>query len=92
MPLLAADRSLFHRWPPMKHHPVDGSSPGGVCHAMSQSKNFAPAAKAPRPPIVRDAAALVIDGLSFADAGAALGTTDRGIEGRLYRYRKGKTA
>jgi DNA-directed RNA polymerase specialized sigma24 family protein len=39
------------------------------------------------PPGTRAAAALVLDGLSFADAGACLGTTDRGVEGRLYRYR-----
>jgi hypothetical protein len=44
------------------------------------------------PHVIRDAAALVIDGMGFAEAGAALGTTDRGIEGRLYRYRKGKSA
>ncbi len=36
----------------------------------------------------RDAAALVIDGMSFAEAGDSLGTTDRAIEGRLYRYRQ----
>jgi DNA-directed RNA polymerase specialized sigma24 family protein len=35
----------------------------------------------------RDAAALIIDGQSFAEAAEHLGTTDRGIEGRLYRYR-----
>ena len=35
----------------------------------------------------REAAALVIDGASFTEAAAQLGTTDRGIEGRLYRYR-----
>jgi len=44
------------------------------------------------PPGTRDAAALVIDGRSFAETAAALGTTDRAVEGRLYRYRKGKTA
>jgi len=36
---------------------------------------------------VRDAAALVVDGMSFEEAGEILGTTERGIEGRLYRYR-----
>jgi DNA-directed RNA polymerase specialized sigma24 family protein len=44
------------------------------------------------PPGTRDAAALVIDGRSFAETAAAMGTTDRAVEGRLYRYRKGKTA
>lgn len=44
------------------------------------------------PPGTRDAAALVIDGRSFAETGTAMGTTDRAVEGRLYRYRKGKTA
>jgi hypothetical protein len=36
----------------------------------------------------RDAAALVIDGMSFAEAGDCLRTTERAIEGRLYRYRQ----
>jgi hypothetical protein len=36
----------------------------------------------------RDAAALVIDGMSFAEAGNSLRTTERAIEGRLYRYRQ----
>ncbi len=36
----------------------------------------------------RDAAALVMDGMSFAEAGDSLGTTDRAVEGRLYRYRQ----
>jgi DNA-directed RNA polymerase specialized sigma24 family protein len=44
------------------------------------------------PPATRDAAALAADGRSFQDIGAALGITDRAVEGRLYRYRKGKTA
>ncbi len=39
------------------------------------------------PPDTRDAAALVIDGRSFAQAAEFLDTTDRGIEGLLYRYR-----
>ena len=39
------------------------------------------------PPGTREAAALVIDGASFTEAADQLGTTDRGIEGRLYRYR-----
>ncbi len=38
-------------------------------------------------PAERAAAALVIDGDSFTEAAARLRTTDRGIEGRLYRYR-----
>jgi hypothetical protein len=38
-------------------------------------------------PGTRAAAALVLDDLSFADVGRKLGTTDRGIEGLLYRYR-----
>ncbi len=40
------------------------------------------------PASTRDAAALVVDGMSFAEAGDFLGTTDRAIEGRLYRYRQ----
>jgi hypothetical protein len=40
----------------------------------------------------RDAAALVIDGMSFEEAGEILGTTERGIEGRLYRYRHRRTS
>lgn len=39
------------------------------------------------PPETRAAAALVIDGATFAEAADQLGTTERGIEGRLYRYR-----
>jgi hypothetical protein len=39
----------------------------------------------------RNAAALVVDGMSFAEAGDFLGTTDRAIEGRLYRYRHRRT-
>lgn len=35
----------------------------------------------------RDAAALVIDGASQAEAASILGTTERAIEGRLHRYR-----
>ena len=34
------------------------------------------------------AAALVVDGMSFAEAGDFLKMTDRAIEGRLYRYRQ----
>ena len=37
---------------------------------------------------VMGAAALVVDGMSFADAADRLGTTERAIEGRLYRYRQ----
>lgn len=40
----------------------------------------------------RAAAALVMDGMSFAEAGDFLGTTDRAIEGRLYRYRQRRTS
>jgi hypothetical protein len=40
------------------------------------------------PPDTRDAPALVIDGRSFAETAADLGTTDRAVEGRLYLYRK----
>ena len=36
----------------------------------------------------REAAALVIDGMSFAEVGDSLGTTAQAIEGRLYRYRQ----
>ena len=39
------------------------------------------------PPDTGAAAALVIDGATFAEAADQLGTTERGIEGRLYRYR-----
>jgi hypothetical protein len=38
-----------------------------------------------------EAAALIIDGMSFAQAAAHLGTTERGIEGRRYRYRQRRT-
>jgi hypothetical protein len=40
----------------------------------------------------RNAAALVVDGMSFAEAGDFPGTTDRAIEGRLYRYRQRRTS
>jgi hypothetical protein len=40
---------------------------------------------------VRDAAALVVDGKSFAAAASILDTTERAIEGRLYRYRQRRT-
>jgi DNA-directed RNA polymerase specialized sigma24 family protein len=36
----------------------------------------------------QEAAALVLDDLSFAEAAELLGTTERAIEGRLYRYRQ----
>jgi hypothetical protein len=39
------------------------------------------------PPDTRAAAALILDDQSFAEAAEHLGTTDRGIEGLLYRYR-----
>lgn len=34
------------------------------------------------------AAALVMDGMSFTETARILGTTDRAVEGRLYRYRQ----
>jgi hypothetical protein len=40
----------------------------------------------------RDAAALIMDDMSFADAASVLDVTDRAIEGRLYRYRQRRTA
>ena len=39
----------------------------------------------------RDAAALVVDGNSFAETASTLGTTERAVEGRLYRYRQRRT-
>jgi len=36
----------------------------------------------------RDAAALVIDGVSFAETAIILDITERAVEGRLYRYRQ----
>jgi hypothetical protein len=36
----------------------------------------------------RDAAALVIDGVSFAETAIILDVTERAVEGRLYRYRQ----
>jgi len=39
------------------------------------------------PDETRAAAALILDDLSFAEAGTRLGMTDRAVEGRLYRYR-----
>jgi len=39
------------------------------------------------PPETGAAAALVLDGATFAEAADQLSTTERGIEGRLYRYR-----
>ncbi len=39
----------------------------------------------------RDAAALVVDGSSFAEAADILDTTERAVEGRLYRYRQRRT-
>jgi hypothetical protein len=42
------------------------------------------------PPATRDAAALVLDGNSFAEAADRLRTTPRAIEGRLHRYRQRK--
>ena len=39
----------------------------------------------------RDAAALVVDGNSFAETASTLDTTERAIEGRLYRYRQRRT-
>jgi hypothetical protein len=44
-------------------------------------------ALAQMPPETQAAAALIIDDMSFAEAASLLGTTDRSIEGRLYRYR-----
>jgi hypothetical protein len=43
------------------------------------------------PDRVRDAAALVVDGRSYAEAASILGTTERAIEGRLRRYRQRRT-
>jgi hypothetical protein len=40
---------------------------------------------------VRDMAALVVDGKSFAEAASVLDTTERVVEGRLYRYRRRRT-
>ena len=39
----------------------------------------------------RDAAALVVDGNSFAETASTLNTTERAVEGRLYRYRQRRT-
>jgi hypothetical protein len=44
------------------------------------------------PPGIQAAAALVVDGMSFSEAGDVLDTTDRAIEGRLYRYRHRRTS
>lgn len=40
----------------------------------------------------RDAVALVMDGMSFAEAGEVLGISERAVEGRLYRYRQKRAA
>jgi hypothetical protein len=40
----------------------------------------------------RATAALVLDGMSFAEAGQSLGMTERAVEGRLYRYRQRRTS
>jgi RNA polymerase sigma-70 factor (ECF subfamily) len=44
------------------------------------------------PKELRNAVALVLDGHTYAEAAAMLGTTPKAIEGRLYRYRQAGSA
>jgi DNA-directed RNA polymerase specialized sigma24 family protein len=69
---------------PTANHP--GSDPADIAAARATVRDELNA----MPPDTRAAAALILDDLTFAEAGALLGTTERGIEGRLYRYRSAR--